>query len=68
MAKESRKLGEILVRRGIINLAQMHEALCKHRSLGRRFGEMLVDLDMVTPRQIEEGLEEQQWQGEQRPG
>lgn len=55
------KLGEILVGRGVINLSQMHEALCKHRSLGKRVGEMLVDLDMATAVQIEEGLDEQEW-------
>lgn len=61
MQKRRMKLGEILVRHGAIGLEKMHEALCKQRNTGKRVGEVMVELGMISRPQLDAALEEQRW-------
>ena len=58
-AIDQRKLGEILVDRGLINAAQLEEALNEQRSTGRFFGEVLVSRGVSSEEQIARALSEQ---------
>lgn len=61
MHKRQMKLGEILVRHGAINLGQMHEALCRQRIAKIRIGDLIVDLGMATPSEVNAAVAEQEW-------
>ena len=58
-AIDQQKLGEILVNRGLINAAQLEEALNEQRSTGRFFGEILVARGVSSEEQIARALSEQ---------
>ena len=51
-----KKLGEILLERGDLSLADMEKAL----SMQKRLGELLVDQGMVSPEKVQSALAEQQ--------
>jgi len=55
------RLGEILVRHGVINLEQMHEALCQQRSSHKRMGDILKEQGLATFSQVNAALTEQEW-------
>ena len=53
MAKEKYlKLGELLVREGLITQAQLEKAIVVQRQEGKRLGEVLIKLDMVKEEQM----------------
>ena len=54
-----RRLGDMLVESGKINIPQLQEALKKQRITGKKLGEVLTQLEMVTPEDIMEVLEKQ---------
>jgi hypothetical protein len=59
-------IGDILVKHGVISLAQKHEAVCKQHGTGRLIGEVLQELGYATISQINAALADQQWQRRQR--
>jgi len=52
------RLGHSLLRAGVISLDQMRDAERSHRS-GRRFGKILVERGILTPRELWAGLQRQ---------
>lgn len=50
------KLGDILVKEGLINAAQLDEAIRLQKTTGRRLGETLIGLRFITEEQIAEVL------------
>ena len=59
MPKSRKLLGTILMEMGIINQGQLDEALMIQKENPVRIGELLVELEYATPRQITEALSEQ---------
>lgn len=55
----SMKLGEILVDHGVINRSQLSCVLGLQHESSKRLGEIIVDLNLATPVQINSALEEQ---------
>ena len=55
-----RRLGDIFVERGMIDQAQLDEALAVQRATGAKLGEVLVDLGFVT-RVALAGVISEQW-------
>lgn len=55
--KSYRPLGQILLDSKIITLEQLEAGLNKHWSTGRRIGQSLIDLGMVSPGDISRSLE-----------
>ncbi|MGW4649833.1 GspE/PulE family protein [Kitasatospora sp. NPDC004289] len=53
------RIGELLVRRGLLTPAQTDEALLQQSASGRRLGALLVELGMVDERSLIEALAEQ---------
>ena len=47
-----RKIGDCLVRAGLISDTDLQAALAEHRRTGQRLGAVLVRLDLVDERQI----------------
>jgi len=43
------RLGDVLVGQGIVNEAQLEQALAKQRATGKRLGETLIELGLVSP-------------------
>ncbi len=58
-AIDQRKLGEILIERGMITPEQLEEALNEQRASGRFFGEILVSRGVSSEEQIARVLSEQ---------
>jgi general secretion pathway protein E len=54
------RLGEALVRRGLLTAAQLQEAVAKQKLTGARLGEILVELGHATEEDVLEALS-QQW-------
>ncbi len=54
-----KKLGEILLKSGLITEAQIEEALDKQRKTGERLGSTLVELGYITEEKIIASLGEQ---------
>lgn len=48
MASDKRPLGDILIQAGLLNQAQLHQALETQKSTGLRLGEILVSLGLVS--------------------
>lgn len=57
---ESRKLGEILVDQGIINKSQLSCVLGMQKETGKRLGDLLINMELVTPDQIEWAIQLQE--------
>lgn len=55
-----RKLGEILMRDGLIGSEQLEQALLLASGNGRRLGEILVELGSLTPEQLQRALDVQE--------
>lgn len=55
-----RRLGDIFVERGMIDQAQLDEALAVQRETGAKLGEVLVDLGFIT-RVALAGVISEQW-------
>ncbi len=57
MATRTRKrLGDMLVQRGLVERAQVEEAVAKQKESGRRIGEILIDEGLITEEQLIEVL------------
>jgi type IV pilus assembly protein PilB len=54
-----RRLGDLLVQSGKINMAQLQDALRRQKILGKKLGELLIDDGLVTAEDIIEVLEKQ---------
>src|SRR3989338_8997387 len=59
MLKTTEKLGEILVKSGIVSEAQMAKALEVQRGSSKRIGEVLVELRLATEVQIATAISQQ---------
>lgn len=57
MAKYYKKLGELLVEYGYINLAQLNEAINKQKNSSKRLGEILVDMKYLQEDDLMQMLE-----------
>jgi len=53
------KIGELLIKHGLITKEQLEEALKKQKELGKRLGSTLVELGYITERQLVEVLAKQ---------
>src|SRR5262245_47086225 len=53
------RLGELLVRAGLISGTQLDEALAEQRKNGRRLGSLLVELGLVSETQVTQILSQQ---------
>jgi MSHA biogenesis protein MshE len=56
---EKVRLGEILVKQGLLTEAQLKTALAEQKTSGRKLGRVVVDTGMVTDDQISEALAKQ---------
>ncbi len=59
MKGNKKKIGEILLERGLIGKKELSIALSAQRVVGKKIGELLVSLGFVTPRQVAETLAQQ---------
>lgn len=55
------RVGEVLLQKGLINPAQLRDALAIQRSSHQKLGEVLVQQGVVTPKQVRQALNEQRW-------
>lgn len=55
----SMRLGEILVDHSVLSKSQLTSALMLARERGRLLGDLLVDMGLATPEQIQIALDEQ---------
>ena len=53
------RLGELLVRAGLITARQLDEALAEQRRVGKRLGSLLVELGLVSETQVTQILSQQ---------
>ena len=53
------RLGELLVRAGLITARQLDEALAEQRRVGKRLGSVLVELGLVSETQVTQILSQQ---------
>ena len=53
------RLGNVLLRRGLITESQLAQAISRHEQTGKMVGEVLVELGQVTPEDIGRALAEQ---------
>ena len=58
---QTTRLGNILMRHGVLNMVQLHEASCKQFNTEKRFGEVLQELGLATSSQINAALMDQQY-------
>lgn len=54
-----KRLGDILVEAGKINNYQLNQALQSQKVLGKKLGEVLIDLNILTEEEILDAIEEQ---------
>ncbi len=54
-----RKVGEILVDRGVVNVEDVEEAALQSKAAGKKLGEELIDKGAATPRDIALAIREQ---------
>ncbi len=59
MARSRRKLGEILVRQGVIDENKINKALNVAKGSKKRLGEALIELEFLKPDQVARGVAEQ---------
>ena len=59
MARSRRKLGEILVRGGVLKEDQLETALGMQKGAGKRIGEVLIDAGMVKEEHVAKALAKQ---------
>jgi len=53
------RIGELLVRQGLVSPSDVHEAMTRKRSCGGQLGANLVALGRLTPRQLADALHDQ---------
>jgi len=53
------KLGEMLLRYGLVSEADLEKALERQRQCGKRLGQVLVEMELMTDAQVAQVLEEQ---------
>jgi hypothetical protein len=53
------KLGEALIANGFINQEQLKEAIARQKQTGKRLGQILIEMRVVTERDITEVLSKQ---------
>ncbi|WP_299487914.1 M23 family metallopeptidase [Acaryochloris sp. IP29b_bin.137] len=53
------RVGEVLLQKGLINAAQLKNALRTQRASHQKLGEVLVQQGVVTPKQVRQALNEQ---------
>lgn len=58
-ARQRSRLGQLLVRKGVISEAQLNEAIARQQHSGQRLGEILTELNLATQRQINSVLRTQ---------
>ena len=51
--RNKRRLGDILIGAGKINSFQLNEALKSQKLLGKKLGEVLIDLNILTEEEIQ---------------
>lgn len=59
MARNKKRLGDLLVEAGVINNEQLIEALSKQHAMGKRLGEALIELRFTTEEEIADALHRQ---------
>jgi type IV pilus assembly protein PilB len=59
MEKSTKKIGEILIEKGMITEAQLHDALSDQRLSDKFLGVILKDKGLVTDKEIAEALSDQ---------
>ncbi len=59
MARNKKRLGDLLVEAGIITNDQLIEALTKQRAMGKRLGEALIELRFTNEEEIADALHRQ---------
>lgn len=52
-----KKLGEVLIEAGLINIDDINEALEIQKSTGQKLGEILVNLNIVTQEELRMALD-----------
>ncbi len=55
------RVGEVLLQKGVINQAQLNDALVIQQSSHQKLGEILVQQGVITPQQVRLALKEQVW-------
>lgn len=55
------KLGEILVRQGLLSQSQLEHYIIVQSSTGQKLGELLVGHGLIDYRALEQALAEQNW-------
>lgn len=58
------KIGEILIRRGLITQVQLDHILQSQRNNARLLGELLLENHWVAGDDLQNALQEQQWRAE----
>lgn len=56
MKQQKKKIGDLLVDKGLLSPGQLQEGLEHQRATGKRLGEALVDLGLVTEDQMSEAI------------
>jgi murein DD-endopeptidase MepM/ murein hydrolase activator NlpD len=56
------RIGEVLLRRGLITQAQLEQALAQQKQTGLMLGEVLIQHKMINARQLQQALTQQSWQ------
>ena len=59
LINRKKRLGDILIDAGVINKAQLEQALAVQRERGQKLGETLIDLDFTTEDEIATALHRQ---------
>ncbi len=55
------KLGQILIRQGLISAVQLEEALDIQSANSTKLGEVLLSFGLIRPEDLEQALLEQDW-------
>lgn len=55
------KLGEILLRKHLVESSQIKSALIKQQSSSYKIGELLIQQNLISQQDLEEALKEQYW-------
>ena len=58
---QTTRLGNILMKHGVLNMVQVHKASCKQFDTEKLFGEVLQELGLATSSQVKAGLVDQQY-------
>ncbi len=53
----SRLLGQVLMETGMISIDDLNEALEVQKSSGQRLGDILINMDIITPEELQMALD-----------